>query len=173
MIRSIILGAALALVGTLAQAHEFSAGTLRIIHPWARATAPGAMTGGGFLKLENKGAADRLVSASAGVADSVELHSMSMEGDVMKMQKLDKGIELPAGKLVELKPGGTAHHVRRPQGTAEAGREISAQAQVREGGRGDGGCRHRCNDGWQQRARALRCDAEASCKPCPRRQGCC
>lgn len=105
MFKTLLLTACL-LGASLAQAHEFSAGKLRIIHPWARATAPGAQAGGGFLKIENKGEADRLVSASAGVSEVVELHTMSMEGDVMKMQKLDKGIELPAGKTVELKPGG-------------------------------------------------------------------
>lgn len=87
-------------------AHEFKVGAIRIVHPWARATPPGAMAGGGFLKLENSGVADRLVSASAGVSEAVELHTMSMEGDVMKMKKLDNGIELPAGKTTELKPGG-------------------------------------------------------------------
>ncbi|WP_345534793.1 copper chaperone PCu(A)C [Viridibacterium curvum] len=105
MFKTLLLSACL-LASSLAQAHEFSAGKLRIIHPWARATAPGAMAGGGFLKIENKGEADRLVSASAGVSEAVELHTMSMEGDVMKMQKLDRGIELPAGKTTELKPGG-------------------------------------------------------------------
>lgn len=87
-------------------AHEFSVGKIRIIHPWARATAPGAAAGGGFMVLENAGAADRLVSAQAGVSAVVELHTMSMEGNVMRMRKLEQGIELPAGGRVALKPGG-------------------------------------------------------------------
>ena len=96
----------LALCSLNSVAHDYTIGSIKIGHPWTRATAPGAKTGGGFLKLENKGSEDRLVSASATVSEAVELHSMSMEGDVMKMRKLDKGIELPAGKTVELKPGG-------------------------------------------------------------------
>lgn len=95
-----LVGAALA-----AQAHEYKLGAIAIDHPYARATAPGQPTGGGFLKLENKGDADRLLSASAGVSNSVELHTMKMEGDVMRMRQVD-AIELPAGKTVELKPGG-------------------------------------------------------------------
>jgi periplasmic copper chaperone A len=96
-----VLGAA-----TLAaQAQEFKVGKIAIAHPYARATAPGQPAGGGFLKLENKGDADRLLSASASVAGSVELHTMSMEGDVMRMRQVD-AIALPAGKTVELKPGG-------------------------------------------------------------------
>jgi copper(I)-binding protein len=89
-----------------AYAHDYTLGSIKIGHPWARATTPGAQTGGGYLKLENNGAADRLVSVSSSVSQSSELHSMSMEGNVMKMEMLDKGVDLPAGKTVELKPGG-------------------------------------------------------------------
>ena len=45
------------------------------------------------------------MAATTAVAKSVELHTMSMEGDVMKMRQLD-AIELPKGAMVELKPGG-------------------------------------------------------------------
>lgn len=34
---------------------------------------------------------------------------MKMDGDVMKMRAVEGGLELPAGKTVELKPGG--YHV--------------------------------------------------------------
>jgi len=102
----ILSAAALALAGTLAHAHSFKIGAIDIGHPYARATAPGQPTGGGYLKLENKGGGDdRLLSARAGVSASVELHSMAMEGDVMRMRQVD-GVALPAGKTVELKPGG-------------------------------------------------------------------
>ena len=89
----------------LAQAHSFKLGEITVGHPYARTTAAGQASGGGYLKLENKGADDKLLSASADVAASVELHSMSMEGDVMRMRQVD-GIALPKGKTVELKPGG-------------------------------------------------------------------
>ena len=101
LLTTIVLAAASA----AAQAHEFKLGTITIGHPYARATVPGQPAGGGFLKLENKGGDDRLLSASAGVSGAVELHSMSMDGDVMRMRQID-AIELPAGKTVELKPGG-------------------------------------------------------------------
>jgi copper(I)-binding protein len=87
-------------------AHQFKAGEIVIGHPAARATVPGQPTGGGYLTLDNQGKmADRLLSASAAVSRSVELHSMAMEGDVMRMRQVD-GIDLPAGQKVELKPGG-------------------------------------------------------------------
>ena len=63
------------------------------------------MVGAGYLKLANKGPVDRLVSATSPAAGSVEIHSMSMEGDVMKMRQID-AIELATGQTVELKPGG-------------------------------------------------------------------
>ena len=42
------------------------------------------------------------------MAGVVEVHEMTMEKDVMKMRAM-KGLDLPAGKSVELKPGG--YHV--------------------------------------------------------------
>ena len=89
----------------LAEAHSFKLGDIDIEHPYARATAPGQPTGGGYLKLDNKGRDDRLVSARAAVSASVELHSMRMESDVMRMRQVD-GIALPRGKQVALEPGG-------------------------------------------------------------------
>jgi len=102
LLAALALGAA-----TLAtSAHEFKLGAITIGHPYARTTAPGQPTGGGFLKLVNQGAsADKLLSATADVSSRVELHTMRMEGDVMRMRQVD-AIELPAGGSVELKPGG-------------------------------------------------------------------
>ena len=48
---------------------------------------------------------DRLVGGSTALAERFELHTMAMKGDVMEMRQID-AIELPAGKTVELKPGG-------------------------------------------------------------------
>jgi len=93
------------LISFNAQAHGYTLGKLKIHHPWARATVAGQPSGGGFLKIENAGEADRLISAQADVSKLVELHTMSMDGEVMRMRKLDNGIELPAGQTVELKPG--------------------------------------------------------------------
>jgi copper(I)-binding protein len=104
--RHLLATAALLLAAaTNAVAHDFKAGPISIDHPWARPTAAGQSVGGGFLKLTNGGAADRLVAASTAVSATVELHSMRMEGDVMRMRQVD-AIDLPAGGSVELKPGG-------------------------------------------------------------------
>lgn len=88
-----------------AHAHGSKVGAITIGHPYARATVAGQPTGGGFLTLENAGADDRLLKVSADVSGSVELHSMQMDGDVMRMREVD-AIALPSGKAVVLKPGG-------------------------------------------------------------------
>lgn len=67
---------------------------------------PGQAVAGGFLTIVNGGAADdRLVSVSSPVADHVEIHEMSMAGDVMKMRQMMDGLPVKAGETVELKPG--------------------------------------------------------------------
>jgi copper(I)-binding protein len=72
---------------------------------WARPTVAGQSGGGGFLTITGGATGDRLLSASAGVAKMVELHTMEMDGNVMRMRQID-AIDVPAGQAVELKPGG-------------------------------------------------------------------
>jgi copper(I)-binding protein len=92
---------------TPARAHDYSAGDLRIGHPWSRATPPGAKVGGGYLKIENKGSTpDRLVAASLERAGRVEIHEMSINDGVMRMRELPAGIAIAGGVSIELKPGG-------------------------------------------------------------------
>ena len=79
-----------------------------ITDPWVRGTVPQQKASGLFMQID--AAQDvRLIGGSSPVAGVVEVHEMAMEGDVMKMRALPKGLELPAGKTVELKPGG--YHV--------------------------------------------------------------
>ena len=103
-LRLVIAGLTIGIAASAAYAHSFKLGEIAIGHPYARATAPGQPTGGAFLSLDNEGPDDTLISASASVAKSVELHTMKMEGDVMRMRQID-GVPLPRGKMVELKPG--------------------------------------------------------------------
>lgn len=72
---------------------------------WARPTVQGQSGGGAFLRITGGAAADRLLSAAAPVARSTELHTMEMDGNVMRMRPV-AGIAVPAGQTVELKPGG-------------------------------------------------------------------
>ncbi|MBU3633825.1 copper chaperone PCu(A)C [Polynucleobacter sp. AP-Feld-500C-C5] len=92
-------------LGTAAIAQNASVGSIKIENGYTRATAPGQQVAGGFLKIENKGAADQLISASSPAAGEVQLHEMAMDGNVMRMRQV-KDIALPANGAVELKPGG-------------------------------------------------------------------
>jgi copper(I)-binding protein len=90
---------------TPALAHEIKAGDLLIVHPWSRQTPANAKVAAGFLKIVNNGTTeDRLLSATAEIADSVQLHEMKMVGDVMEMAEVAGGIPIPPGATVELKP---------------------------------------------------------------------
>ena len=74
---------------------------------WARATVQGQKATGAFMKLTAK-ENTKLVGASSPAAGVVEIHEMKMDGGVMKMRAVSS-LDLPAGKAVELKPGG--YHV--------------------------------------------------------------
>lgn len=89
----------------MAQAQSAKVGSVQIENAYTRSTVPGQMAAGGFMKIENKGAVDQLISASSPVAGEVQLHEMAMEGNVMKMRQV-KEVVVPAGGAVELKPGG-------------------------------------------------------------------
>lgn len=71
---------------------------------WVRTTAPGQKVAGAYLHLSSTEDV-KLTGGSSPASETLELHEMSMQGEVMKMRRLD-GIDLPAGKKVELKPGG-------------------------------------------------------------------
>lgn len=72
--------------------------------PWVRATVPQQKATGAFMQLSST-AGGKLVAAASPVAGTVEIHEMRMEGDVMRMAAIP-GLALPAGKAVELRPGG-------------------------------------------------------------------
>ena len=74
---------------------------------WARASVQGQKATGAFMRLTAKDGA-RLVRAESPAAGLAEVHEMKMEGDIMKMRAVP-ALDLPAGKAVELRPGG--YHV--------------------------------------------------------------
>lgn len=105
--KSVAVAAALSLVSLSALAHDYKVGELTLNHPWTRATPPKAKAGGGFVEIVNNGKdADRLVAASSDVAAKVEIHEMAVTDGVMKMRKMEDGVEIPAGETVALQPGG-------------------------------------------------------------------
>jgi copper(I)-binding protein len=108
MIRRFLLlaGMLTALSGTVG-AQTYTAGSIEISSPWARATPKGAQIGGAFMTITNKGAdADRLIAVTSPVAGQVQLHQMSMDKGVMAMRPVPGGLEIKAGQTVQLKPDG-------------------------------------------------------------------
>ena len=79
--------------------------TVAITNSWVRATVQGQKATGAFMTVTSKENA-KLVTVSSPVAGIVEIHEMKMDKDVMKMSALPNGLDLPAGKAVDLKPGG-------------------------------------------------------------------
>jgi periplasmic copper chaperone A len=78
---------------------------IKVDEAWVRTAVTGQQGTGGFMKITAKQDM-KLVGISSPVAGVSEVHEMSMDGGVMKMRALPGGIDLPAGKTVELKPGG-------------------------------------------------------------------
>ncbi|HEV7277961.1 MAG TPA: copper chaperone PCu(A)C [Devosiaceae bacterium] len=85
----------------------FAAGDLEITGAFSRATLPAAKVAGGYLTIENRGTGpDRLLGGSTEAAERLEVHQMEMDGDTMKMSRVEGGLELPPGETVTLAPGG-------------------------------------------------------------------
>jgi periplasmic copper chaperone A len=99
-IKILAFAACIAVAGTaLAQPIQ-----LEVDNAWAGATPGKAENGAAYVTITSP-TADRLVSASTPVAKKAELHTMSMQGMVMKMRPVS-GVDIPPGRAVTLKPGG-------------------------------------------------------------------
>jgi periplasmic copper chaperone A len=91
-------------IGLGLSAGQALAQNVEVKNAWVRTSVPGQQGTGAFMSITAKDGA-RLVGASSPVAGVTEVHEMKMEGDVMKMRAIP-GLDLPAGKAVDLKPGG-------------------------------------------------------------------
>ena len=103
--KKILLPSILLLAATAAMAQ--SAAPVTALLPWARPTVQGQRSAGVYVTLTATEPL-ALVAVSTPIAGAAEVHEMKLEGDVMRMRALDK-LDLPAGKRVDLKPGG--HHL--------------------------------------------------------------
>lgn len=88
-----------------AAAHDYTAGSIHIVHPWTRATPKGAKVAGGYMTIRNRGTvSDRLIGGSSSVAGRFEVHQMTTEQNVMTMRPVSGGLEIKPGESVALKP---------------------------------------------------------------------
>jgi copper(I)-binding protein len=102
--------AAAGLIAAPAVAADYDVGSMHISTPWARATPKGAAAGAGYMTITNTGVAPDTVSCVSDDASvQCQIHSMTMEGGVMKMRRVEGGLEIKPGETVTLQPGG--YHV--------------------------------------------------------------
>ena len=95
------------------------AAAISVQDAWVRATVPQQKGTGAFMNLTaNRDV--RLVAAASPVSPIVEVHEMAIVNDVMRMRQVD-GIALPAGRTVELKPGGYHIMIMELQRPLQAG----------------------------------------------------
>lgn len=106
--QSALLFSALLLPAT-ALANDYPLDDVRVSHPFATPTPPGAPNGAVYLDISVRGDSEAtLVDARTPASGSVELHDMRMDDGNMQMRKLDEVVIEP-GETVSMRPGGGPH----------------------------------------------------------------
>lgn len=101
--------AAMLAISASALAHDYKAGDIRVDHPYARPTVAAQTAGAAYFSIENHGKkADQLVSVSSPASRSAEIHTMSMQGNVMKMREVEY-IEVKPQQKIIMAPGQGYH----------------------------------------------------------------
>jgi len=75
-----------------------------VTQPWVRGVVKGQTATGAFMTLETQDATS-LIGAASPIANTVQIHEMKMQGDLMTMRPV-AAINIPANTTLELKPGG-------------------------------------------------------------------
>ncbi|MEO7223520.1 MAG: copper chaperone PCu(A)C [Devosia sp.] len=108
--RIFLLAAVAALLGAATgTAHEIASGTLTVIHPFVRATLPGAVTGGGYMTIRNDAdEPDTLLAIEApGTSAKVTLHQTIVSADGTSTMAPLSQIVIPAHSEVTIGAEGT------------------------------------------------------------------
>jgi len=133
LVRSLALAAALTAACAPVQAHAVSLGDLTLGVLEVRASLGRNPNTGGYMTVANRGAADALVGASCTCARAVELHVMSHQGGVMRMDKVDS-LAVPARGRLELKPGGAHLMFLGLKAPLKAGTDVPVTLRFRKAG---------------------------------------
>jgi periplasmic copper chaperone A len=88
-----------------AHAQKTEASPVTVSDVWAKTTVPGGSVSAAYMHIKST-APVKLVKAETPISGNVEIHDMKMKDGVMEMKAMD-ALDVPANKLVELKPGGT------------------------------------------------------------------
>lgn len=106
---------------------------VEVTDAWVRATVPGQKVAAAYMSLRAT-PAGRLVGVETKAAGSAEIHSMTHEGGVMKMRRID-ALELPAGHSVVLEPGGYHIMLFDPVKPLTQGQRVALKLIVEQGGK--------------------------------------
>ncbi|WP_455474192.1 copper chaperone PCu(A)C [Bartonella sp. B30(2025)] len=107
IITNIISTLIFAFIALPVTAHQYQVGDIEIIDPWTRETPKGIKTSSGYLYIINHSSTpDRLIAISANDVEITEIHSMTVANNIMKMEKMHNGVEIPGNGEATLKPGG-------------------------------------------------------------------
>lgn len=105
MTRRFLPAALLILAGCSQAAAPDTAATVQVADATCRPTLNGRDVTACYVTL-TASRDDRLVSISASLAGTAQIHEMKTEDGMMTMAELKDGLPLPAGQPVQLKPGG-------------------------------------------------------------------
>ncbi|MBB5073799.1 hypothetical protein HNQ69_000925 [Bartonella callosciuri] len=118
-----------------ATAQQYKVGDIEILNPWTRATPKGIKVGNGYLYIINhSNTPDRLISVSTEGVQTTEIHSMAVVNDIMKMEHMHNGIEIPGNGEITLKPGGNHIMFIGLSQPFEPGDKISAKLMFEKAG---------------------------------------
>lgn len=124
------LAAGLSLALPAARACEYFSPTLRVTHPWARASAPGASVARVSMKFDDVSQDDRLIGVHTPVASGAELAGPGAEPGA------ERGLNLaiPSGRETLLSEGGLHLRLTGLQLPLEVGRSYPLKLVFERGG---------------------------------------
>ena len=76
----------------------------KVFDVWVKTTVPGGTVSAAYMHIKSATPL-KLVKAESSIADIAEIHDMKMNAGVMEMKAMD-ALDIPADKLVDLRPGG-------------------------------------------------------------------
>lgn len=135
-VRAVVLALAVTALGLCASAPALAqrVGDMEVASAWVRPTVQGQPAAGAYMTLRNHGkVGDRLVAVRMAIAGKSELHSMHMDGDVMRMRQVES-VEVPAGRTVKLAPGGLHVMLIGPKQALTTGDKVVATLQFEKAG---------------------------------------
>ena len=114
--------------------HKHNEKKIMIHNPWVRAVPPVSETSAAYMMLMNHGDKDdQLLSVKTSIAKVVEIHNVKKENGMMKMYPV-KFVGIPAGKTLELKPGGYHLMLMKLTKTLKVGQEIEFMLHFKHSG---------------------------------------